>query len=60
MFAKTSTFECPWIVVQGNDRDRARMEAMRYVLNQLEYDKKGETKERLAFDTDIIQIVKNA
>ncbi|HAG70733.1 MAG TPA: hypothetical protein DCL66_00885 [Gammaproteobacteria bacterium] len=29
MLEKTSTTHCPWLVVQGNDRDRACLEAMR-------------------------------
>lgn len=57
MFRTTSTPECPWVVVQGNDRDRGRLEAMRYVLNCMQYDRKGETGERLTHDTSTIQVI---
>ncbi len=56
MFEKTSTLENPWLVVEGNDRDRACMEAMRYVLNKLKYSHKGETGSRLEPDPEIVQI----
>jgi len=56
MFTKTSTTHCPWVIVQGHDRDKARLEAMRYVLNCIDYEKKGETGERLKPDTKILRI----
>ncbi|MFT6270042.1 MAG: polyphosphate kinase 2 [Alphaproteobacteria bacterium] len=57
MFAATGTPQSPWVVVQGNDRDRGRMEAMRYVLSQMKYDKKGDTGERLTHDPKIVQVM---
>ena len=54
MFARTSTTNSPWLVVQGNDRDRACLEAMRYVLSQVKYDMKGETGSRLEPDSTIV------
>lgn len=57
MFSATGTPQCPWVVVQGNDRDRGRMEAMRYVLSQMEYDKKGDTGERLIHDPEVVQVI---
>ncbi|MEQ8409237.1 MAG: polyphosphate kinase 2 [Gammaproteobacteria bacterium] len=54
MFARTSTTNSPWLVVQGNDRDRACLEAMRYVLSQVKYDMKGETGSRLEPDRTIV------
>lgn len=56
MFAATATPQCPWVVVQGNDRDRGRMEAMRYVLSQMDYEKKGDTGERLIHDPEVVQV----
>ncbi len=56
MFKTTSTQKSPWIIINGNDREIARREAMRYILNQLEYNKKGETLERLTPDRSIIKI----
>ncbi|MCS5734105.1 polyphosphate kinase 2 [Herbiconiux sp. CPCC 203386] len=40
MFAATDTPEAPWTVVKSNDKKRARLEAMRYVLNLFDYDEK--------------------
>lgn len=37
MFRRTHSGHAPWIVVQANDKKRARIEAMRFVLNQLPY-----------------------
>lgn len=40
MFAATDTDIAPWIVVKSNDKKRARINAMRYVLDKFEYDDK--------------------
>ena len=40
MFATTDTDAAPWIVVKSNDKKRARINAMRYVLAQFDYDDK--------------------
>lgn len=40
MFRKTSTFKSPWVVVDSNDKRVAKLNAMRYILNQIPYDKK--------------------
>ena len=40
MFASTDTDVAPWIVVKSNDKKRARVNAMRYVLSKFEYDNK--------------------
>ncbi|GAA4272025.1 polyphosphate kinase 2 [Aquimarina gracilis] len=57
MFKITSTQKSPWIVINGNDREIARREAMRYILNHLDYEKKGNTSERLIPDNSIIKKV---
>jgi polyphosphate kinase 2 len=59
MFKATSTPQCPWVVVQGNDRDLGRLEAMRYLLNNIDYENKGNTGERLTHDNRIIQVIGN-
>jgi polyphosphate kinase 2 len=41
MFSKTHTSYSPWIIVQANDKKRARLETIRYVLNQLSYSDKN-------------------
>jgi len=55
MFEKTSTKKNPWLVVQGNDRDLACLEAMRYVLSQVKYVGRGETGSRIDPDPEIVQ-----
>jgi polyphosphate kinase 2 len=40
MFAATDTAAAPWTVVKSNDKKRARLEAMRFVLNRFDYDDK--------------------
>ena len=40
MFRRTHTGHAPWSVVQANDKKRARIEAMRFVLAQLPYPSK--------------------
>ena len=37
MFFHTDTSECPWIVIKSDCKKRARLNAMRYVLNKLDY-----------------------
>ena len=37
MFAHTDTEWAPWTVVRSNDKKRGRIEAMRFVLDQLDY-----------------------
>ncbi len=40
MFRHTDVPEAPWTVIKSNDKKRARLEAMRYVLSLLDYDGK--------------------
>lgn len=40
MFFYTNTGDAPWTVIKSNDKKRARLEAMRYVLSQFEYPNK--------------------
>ncbi|WP_197905457.1 polyphosphate kinase 2 [Thiosulfatimonas sediminis] len=40
MFFYTNTHHAPWTVVKSNDKKRARLEAMRFILSQIPYDGK--------------------
>jgi polyphosphate kinase 2 len=40
MFARTDRAETPWTVVKSNDKKRARLEAIRYVLSSHDYPEK--------------------
>ena len=44
MFSKTHTNFSPWIIVKTNDKKQARLESMRYVLSQFDYDGKESPK----------------
>lgn len=40
MFRKTSTEKSPWVIVDSNDKRFAKLNAMRYILNQVPYENK--------------------
>jgi hypothetical protein len=42
MFFYTDLADAPWTVVKSNDKKRARLEAMRYVLSQVPYEDRDE------------------
>ncbi|MFV0247668.1 MAG: polyphosphate kinase 2 [Tenacibaculum sp.] len=54
MFSKTHTTYSPWIVVKANDKKKARVECIRYVLSQFNYDGKDQAKTYLNPDPNII------
>ena len=54
MFSKTHTNFCPWIIVKANSKKRARLESMRYVLSQFDYERKGESEISLLPDPNIV------
>ncbi len=56
MFERTSTTDSPWLVIDGNNRDKACLEAMRYVVNKMKYEQKGETGQRLEPNPEIVQM----
>lgn len=54
MFSKTHTVYSPWAVVKANDKRRARLESIRYVLSNVPYKSKKEAKINLYPDPEII------
>ena len=54
MFSKTHTTFSPWIIVKANDKQAARLESLRYVLNLLPYKGKEEARTRLAPDPNVV------
>jgi polyphosphate kinase 2 (PPK2 family) len=42
MFFHTDTGDAPWTVIKSNDKKRARLEAMRVLLSQIDYPSKNE------------------
>lgn len=54
MFSRTHTTYSPWIIVKANDKKRARLESMRYVLSQFDFEGKGEASTHLSPDPDVV------
>ncbi|MEL6558641.1 MAG: polyphosphate kinase 2 [Bacteroidota bacterium] len=54
MFSKTHTNFSPWVIVKTNDKKQARLESMRHVLSQFDYDGKGSTDTALLPDPNVI------
>jgi polyphosphate kinase 2 len=54
MFSKTHTAYCPWNIVRANDKHRARLEAMRFVLSSFEYAGKGKNTKHILPDPDVV------
>jgi len=55
MFSKTHTSYAPWIIVDSNNKKRARLESIRYVLSQIPYKGKDESKINLHPDPSVVQ-----
>lgn len=54
MFSKTHTSYSPWIIVKTNDKKEARLESIRYVLSQFEYEEKENATTTIFPDPNII------
>ncbi len=55
MFSKTHTSFSPWIIIKTNDKKEARLESIRYVLSQFEYDQKGSANTTILPDPNVAQ-----
>ncbi len=54
MFSRTHTSFAPWIIVQANNKRRARLESIRHVLSILEYPGKDAARVSLYPDPNIV------
>ena len=54
MFSKTHTNFSPWIIVKTNNKKEARLESMRFVLSQFDYEGKDVSKATILPDPNII------
>lgn len=54
MFSKKYTNFSPWIIVKTNDKKEARLESMRHVISQFDYNNKGKSKTKLLPDPNVI------
>ncbi len=54
MFSRTHNSFSPWIIVKTNVKKTARLESMRYVLSQFEYDGKEEADTHVLPDPNVV------
>lgn len=54
MFSRTHTSFSPWIIVKANNKQKARLETIRYVLSVVNYSDRNESVTRLHPDPNII------
>jgi polyphosphate kinase 2 len=52
MFFHTDTADCPWLVIKSDDKKRARLNAMRYVLHAMPYE--GKDIKRIGMVDDLL------
>ena len=55
MFSKTHTSISPWIIVKTNKKKQARLESIRHVLSQFDYDRKGSSNTTVLPDPNVVQ-----
>ncbi len=55
MFFFTSTADSPWIIIKSDDKKRARINAIRFLLSKMDYPNKRE--DLLQYDTRIVRTV---
>ncbi|TVZ57249.1 polyphosphate kinase 2 [Lutibacter sp. Hel_I_33_5] len=54
MFSKTHTSYCPWMIIKTNDKKTARLEAIRHVLSQFDYDGKSAASTTIIPDPNVV------
>ncbi len=52
-FSNTHSKKCPWVIINSDDKKKARINSIKYLLNQFDYDKKIWDK-KLQIDAKII------
>ncbi|MEM5565153.1 polyphosphate kinase 2 [Psychroserpens sp. AS72] len=55
MFSRTHNSFSPWVVINSNDKKRARLESIKYVLSLFDYDNKGLNCKSILPDPNIVQ-----
>ena len=56
MFMATHTAYAPWILVDANDKKRARINVIRDLLSHIDYEGKDEKNANLAVDYEIVRL----
>lgn len=59
MFEKTHSSFSPWIIIKTNEKKKARLESIRYVLSQFNYDGKRLSKTSITPDRNVAVMYKN-
>ncbi|MGD0462640.1 MAG: polyphosphate kinase 2 [Tepidisphaeraceae bacterium] len=54
VFSRTHTSYSPWIIVKANDKKRARLDSIRYLLSLMDYEGKDNSRTTLYPDPDIV------
>jgi polyphosphate kinase 2 len=55
MLSRTHHSSIPWIIIKADDKKKARLECIKYVLSQFEYDGKGSNAKVIMPDPNIAQ-----
>jgi polyphosphate kinase 2 len=55
MFSKTHTSISPWVIIKTNNKKQARLESIRHVLSQFDYDRKGSSNTTVLPDPNVVQ-----
>ncbi|MBN2768772.1 MAG: polyphosphate kinase 2 [Campylobacterales bacterium] len=58
MFKTTHSEKSPWVIIDSNDKKKARLEAMKYLLSMMAYTKEDGKEIDLSLDSDIIKLYK--
>lgn len=59
MFERTSTPYAPWIIINGNVKETARLESIRFLLSKLDYPDKGESGVSFQVNPNIVSMFSN-
>ena len=54
MFSKTHTSFCPWNIVNADNKLQARLESIRFILSNFEYEGKGEIAKMIFPDPNVV------
>ena len=56
MFSRTSSNRSPWVIINSNDKKIGRLNAMRYVISQINYE--GKNPEHGKYYPEVVNILK--
>lgn len=55
MFSRTHNSFAPWVIIKSNNKNRARLESIKYVLSLFDYDNKGNNSKSILPDPNVVQ-----